>query len=95
MPKLGVKFVVKFVSGVSGAGTLGTTALNHKIGYDPVKLQTIVIGFSLRLYGIGEAAFRQAHKVPHGTRGFVVGQLDQDAAFRCIEFCVDAFFHFL
>src|SRR6267154_530125 len=89
-----MKFVGKFVTRATHAGTVRASALNHEIGNDAMKNQSVVetAHFFLSGFFVGEflSAFRQADKILDCLRRFFFHQLDDDIALRSFKNGVSA-----
>src|SRR5690606_7192 len=93
MPELRVELVVKFISWISRSASQRATSLYHKIGYDPVELQAIVIGLALGPCRIFHVPFGQGNEIAHRARGLVMGKPYQYFPLGGVEFCVDTVLH--
>src|SRR6266849_5004129 len=89
-----MKFVGKFVTRATHAGTVRTSALNHEIGNDAMENQSVVERalFFLSGFFVGEflGTFGQADKILDGLRRFFFHQLDDDIALRSFKNGVSA-----
>src|SRR6266850_1315361 len=89
-----MKFVGKFVTRATHAGTVRASALNHEIGNDAMENQSVVERalFFFPGFFVGEflATFRQADKILDGLRCFFFHQLDDDIALRSFKNGVSA-----
>jgi len=73
------QLAIDFVAGASTASAFGASTLNHKIGNDPVEVQTIV-----------KAIFRKFYKVGDGAGSIVIKKDGFHLAFCSMDLC---YFH--
>ena len=58
MLQVGMKLVLKLIAGTACAGAVGTAPLNHKVGDDAVKRETIIKAFLGKFFKVGAGVWR-------------------------------------